>query len=77
MEEANRKPACVIVDLDLPDGGGTEVLKRLDGIPVLGLIKSGNLERQVEAIGLGADEVLRTRGPSEKIAAAAERLIGR
>jgi DNA-binding NarL/FixJ family response regulator len=76
LEEANRKPACVIVDLDLPEGEGTELLKRLDGMPVLALIKSKNVERRAEAIGLGADEVLRTRGPSEKIAAAVERLIG-
>jgi DNA-binding NarL/FixJ family response regulator len=77
LEEANRKPAWIIVDLDLPDGEGTEVLKQLDGIPVLALIKSQNVERRAEAIGLGADEVLRTTGPAEKIAAAVERLIGR
>src|SRR5688500_5624786 len=69
LEEANRKPACVIVDLDLPEGEGTEVLKQVDGLPVLALIRSRNVERQAEAIGLGADEVLRT-GSVEKIAAA-------
>jgi DNA-binding NarL/FixJ family response regulator len=78
LEEANqKKPACIIVDLDLPDGEGTEVLKELDGIPVLALIKSQNMERRAEAIGLGADEVLGTTGPAEKIAAAVDRLIGR
>jgi len=76
LEEANQKPACIIVDLDLPDGGGTEVLKELNGLPVLALIRSRNVERQAEAIGLGADEVLLTTGPAEKIAAAVERLIG-
>jgi DNA-binding NarL/FixJ family response regulator len=76
LEEANRKPACIIVDLDLPDGEGTEVLKELDGLPVVALIRSRNLERQDEAIGLGADEVLLTTGSVEKIAAAVERLIG-
>jgi two-component system, OmpR family, KDP operon response regulator KdpE len=75
--EANQKPACIIVDLDLPDGEGTEVLKELDGLPVLALIRSKNVERQADALGLGADEVLRTTGPAEKIAAAVERLIGR
>ena len=74
--EANQKPACIIVDLDLPDGEGTEVLKELDGIPVLALIRSQNVERQAEAIGLGADEVLRTTESGEKIATAVERLIG-
>jgi DNA-binding response OmpR family regulator len=43
--EANQKPACIIVDLDLPDGEGIEVLKELDGIPVLALIRSQNVER--------------------------------
>ena len=73
----HKKPACVVVDLDLPDGEGTEVLEELDGLPVLALIGSRNLQRQAEAKALGADEVLLTRGPAEKIAAAVERLIGR
>jgi DNA-binding NarL/FixJ family response regulator len=77
LEEANQKPACIIVDLDLPDGEGNEVLKELDGLPVLALIRSRNVERQAEAIGLGAEEVLLTTGSGEKIAVAVERLIGR
>jgi DNA-binding NarL/FixJ family response regulator len=77
LEEAHWKPACIIVDLDLPDGEGTEVLKEVDGIPVLALIRTRNIERQAQAIGLGAEEVLLTTGPAEKIAAAVERLIGR
>ena len=76
LDEADHKLACVVVDLDLPEGGGPELLKGLDGIPVLALIKSLTLERQAEAIGLGAEEVLSTTGPVEKIAAAVERLIG-
>jgi DNA-binding response OmpR family regulator len=75
LEEANQKPACIIVDLDLPDGEGNELLKELDGIPVLALIKGRSLQRRAKAMGLGADEVLRT-GSVEKIAAAVERLIG-
>jgi DNA-binding NarL/FixJ family response regulator len=77
LEANQKKPACIIVDLDLPDGEGTEVLKELDGLPVLALIRSKNVERRADALGLGADEVLRTTGPAEKIAAAVERLIGR
>ena len=76
MEQEAQKPACIIVDLDLPDGGGNELLEQLDGIPVLALIKDRSLKRQSEAMGLGADEVLLTRSV-EKIAAAVERLIGR
>jgi DNA-binding response OmpR family regulator len=75
LEEVNHKLACIIVDLDLPDGEGNELLKELDGIPVLALIKGRSLQRRAEAMGLGADEVLRT-GSVEKIVAAVERLIG-
>jgi DNA-binding NarL/FixJ family response regulator len=75
--EANQKPACIIVDLDLPEGEGIEVLKQLEGQPVVALIRSRDVERQAEAIELGADEVLLTRGPAAKMAAAVERLIGR
>jgi hypothetical protein len=42
---------------------------------VLALIKDRNLERQAEAMRLGAEEVLRT-GSVEKIAATVERLMG-
>ena len=75
--EANQKPVCVVVDLDLPEGEGTEVLKELDGLPVLALIKGRSLERRSEAMRLGADEVLRTTGSPDKMVAAVERLIGR
>jgi DNA-binding NarL/FixJ family response regulator len=75
LEEANQKPACIIVDLDLPDGEANELLKHLDGIPGLALIKGHSLQRRAEAMGLGAEEVLPT-GSVEKIAAAVERLIG-
>src|SRR5215211_7703487 len=76
LEEANQKPACVIVDLDLPDGEGTELLKELNGLPVLALIRSPNRERRCEAKGLGANQVLGPTEAPEKIVAAVERLIG-
>jgi DNA-binding NarL/FixJ family response regulator len=76
LEDANQQPICVIVDLDLPDGDGAKLLKLLNGLPALALIKGGSLERQAEAIGLGADEVVNIKGPAEEIIAAVERLIG-
>jgi DNA-binding NarL/FixJ family response regulator len=76
LDDANQEPACIVVDLDLPEGEGIELLKQVDGTPVLALSRSLNLERQAEAIGLGAGEVLGTTGSGEKIAAAVERLIG-
>jgi DNA-binding NarL/FixJ family response regulator len=77
LEEANQKPACVIVDLDLPDGEGTQLLKELNGLPMLALLRSPNRERRREAKGLGANQVLLTTEVPEKIVAAVERLIGR
>ena len=76
LEEANQKPACVIVDLDLPDGEGTELLKQLNGRPTLALIRSPSRELRREAKGLGANQVLLTTEAPEKIVAAVERLIG-
>ena len=73
LEEATQKPACIMVDLDLQDGGGPELLEDLDGVPLLALVKDRSLERQSEAMGLGAEEVLRT-GSVEKITATVERL---
>ena len=75
LDEATQKPACIIVDLDLPGGGGPELLEDLDGVPVLALVKDRSLQRQSEAMGLGAEEVLRT-GSVEKITATVERLTG-
>jgi len=76
LEEANQKPSCVIVDLDLPDGDGKELLKQLNGLPVVALIRSCSLERWGEAVKAGADEVVRTTGAPEKIIVAVERLLG-
>jgi DNA-binding NarL/FixJ family response regulator len=75
LGEENRKPTCAIVDLDLPEGEGIEVLNQLDGIPVLALSRSLNLARQAEVIGVGTDQVLDISGPVEKIVAAVERLL--
>jgi two-component system, OmpR family, KDP operon response regulator KdpE len=76
LEDANRRPACVIVDLDLPDGDGIELLKQLNGLPGLALIGSHSMDRRAQALESGAGEVVRTAGPVEKIVAAVERLIG-
>jgi DNA-binding NarL/FixJ family response regulator len=77
LDDVGHKPLCVIVGLDLPEGEGTEVLERLDGIPVLALIgsRSPDPERRAEAMRLGADEMLRKSEPTDKIIAAVERLV--
>jgi ActR/RegA family two-component response regulator len=78
LEEANqKKPACVVVDLDVLEGEGTGVLEEPDGLPVLVLLGGRNLERQIRASGSGTEEVLCETEAAEKIAAAVERLVGR
>src|SRR5215218_8151508 len=49
------KPACVIVDVDLPNGDGIELLEQLRGLPVLALMTDQSLERHARALEAGAD----------------------
>jgi DNA-binding response OmpR family regulator len=77
LDDTNQIPVCVIVDLDLPDGDGTELLKQLNGLSVVALISGGSLERQAQALESGVDEVALTTQPPEKIIAAVKRLIDR
>ena len=76
LDVTSRKLACAVVDLDLPEGEGTELLKQLNGLPMLALLRSPNRERRREAKGLGANQVLLTTEAPEKIVAAVEQLIG-
>ena len=75
---ASEKPICTIVDLDLPNGDSTELLKQLNELPVVALIRSQSLVRRTKALEEGADEVVEisTTQPGEQIIAAVERLIG-
>jgi hypothetical protein len=52
------------------------VLEGLDRVPMVALIGGRNLKRQAEAMELGADEVLDTTGPAQKIVSAVEQLVG-
>ena len=74
LDVANEKPICAILDLDLLDGDSAELLKQLNGLPVVAHIRSHSLEREAEALDAGADEVVRTEA-IEKLIAAVERLI--
>jgi DNA-binding NarL/FixJ family response regulator len=75
LDVANEKPICAILDLDLPGGDSAELLKRLNGLPVVALIRSHSLEREAKALEAGAGEVVGTMAV-EEIIAAVERLIG-
>jgi DNA-binding NarL/FixJ family response regulator len=67
---------CAVVDLDLPDGDGIELLERLRGLPVVALVSDRSLERCVRALEAGADEVLYKGESSEKIQGVVEQLVG-
>jgi DNA-binding NarL/FixJ family response regulator len=76
LGEVKEEPACAIVDLDLPDGDGVELLERLRGLPVVALVSDRSLERCVQATEAGADEVLHKGEASEKIQSAVEHFVG-
>ena len=77
LNDTKDKPACAIVDLDLPDGDGIELLEQLRGLPVLALTTNRALERRDRALDAGADEVLAVSESAEEIADAVRRLVGR
>jgi DNA-binding NarL/FixJ family response regulator len=76
LGDAKEEPVCAVVDLDLPDGDGIELLERLRGLPVVALISHRSLERCERALEAGADEVLHKGESSEKIQSAVEQLVG-
>jgi DNA-binding NarL/FixJ family response regulator len=76
LDDEKVEPVCALVDLDLPDGDGIELLERLRGLPVVALISDQSLERCVRALEAGAAEVLHKRESSETIQSAVEQLVG-
>jgi DNA-binding NarL/FixJ family response regulator len=75
LGDAKEEPVCAVLDLDLPDGDGVELLERLRGLSVVALVSDRSLERCVLALEAGADEVLHKGESSEKIQSAVEQLI--
>jgi DNA-binding NarL/FixJ family response regulator len=69
-----------IIELDLPDGDGSELIERLHQIepdvPILAFTADRSLVRHARALEAGADEVLAKRAPVEQIIGAAEQLVG-
>ncbi len=75
LSDTKHKPACAIVDLDLPDGDGVDLLEQLRGLPILALTIGRNLERRARALEVGADEVLSKAESAERIADLVRRLV--
>lgn len=69
-----------IVDLDLPDGAGVDLIGELRGVapdvPVVAITTSRDPERYARALQAGADEVLTTAVSGEEIIGAARRPSG-
>jgi DNA-binding NarL/FixJ family response regulator len=76
LGESKEEPVCAVVDLDLPDGDGIDLLERLRGLPVVALVSDLSLERYVRALEAGADEVMHKGESSEKIQSAVEQFVG-
>src|ERR687897_1947958 len=70
LGDAKEEPVCAVVDLDLPDGDGIDLLERLRGLPVVALVSDRSLERCVRALEAGADEGVDKGGASGKIKSA-------
>lgn len=80
LEGRGSRLGLAVVDLDLPGGGGLELLEELSeaapGVPVLGITANGNHGLRARALGAGASEVLFLSASGEEIVTAARRLGG-
>jgi DNA-binding NarL/FixJ family response regulator len=69
-----------IIELDLPDGDGSELIERLHqtepDVPIVALTADRSLARHTQALEVGADEVLAKRARAEQIIGAAVQLVG-
>ncbi len=76
LTDAKDEPVCVIVDLDLPNGDGIELLGQFRGLPMVALATSRNPQQRGRALEVGADEVLLTAESAEKVVGAVRQLVG-
>ena len=69
-----------IIELDLPDGDGSELIERLHqtepDVPIVALTADRSLARHARALEVGAYEVLAKREHVEQIIEAAVQLVG-
>jgi DNA-binding NarL/FixJ family response regulator len=69
-----------IIELDLPDGDGSELVGRLHqtepNVPIVAITAERSLARHARALEVGADQVLAKRTHVEQIIGAALQLVG-
>ncbi len=67
-----------IVDVDLPNGEGAQMIRELRevDVPVLALTLGQSLQGRARAVRAGAAEVFSTADSGEEIVRAAKRLVG-
>jgi DNA-binding NarL/FixJ family response regulator len=75
LSDTKAELVCIVVDLDLPNGDGMELLKQFRGLPVLALTSDRNPQRHARASEAGADKVLSKAESAEKIVGAVRQLI--
>ena len=79
LANPDNKPDLAVVDLDLADGGGFELIGELHrsapDVPVLAITLRRDVERRERALGAGAAEVLTMAASPKEIVDAAKRLI--
>ena len=70
-----------IIELDLPDGDGSELIERLHqtepDVPIVAFTADRSLARHARALEVGANEVLANTAPVEEIIGVAEQLVGK
>lgn len=80
LGERNGDFNLAVVDLDLPDEEGFELLSELradtPSVPVVGVTASTDQELRARALAAGAGEVLTTTASGEEIVATARRFVG-
>ena len=68
-----------IIDLDLPDGDGCELIEELHetkpGVPILAFTADQSVAKRARAMQAGADDVLPKMTPVEQIIGATQRLV--
>jgi DNA-binding NarL/FixJ family response regulator len=80
LGNSSHKPDLAIVDLDLTDGDGFELIRELresaPEVPVLAITLRRDADRRERALRAGAGEVLTMAAAPKEIVEVAKRLVG-